>query len=230
MLWISQLMLCWTPQHFWKQTNYHKVISPNQWGYFDCPGNSGLPLGLILKKKKKKNQLLCCDWTVPGCSCSCFYLDSRLNVIFSKFDEVQRSGNMVLSPMSGKVSKHSMYATEISHRGLWFPSQKWFAFIFFLTCDINPSSCSKVCFEKILTSQFDGEMKLREFPFPFWWWYSLVSLKSGRWLCSLSVSQKRNLTRFHCAVADERRLHRSCCGARWRCSVIECAGWLFDSV
>uniref|UniRef100_A0AAX7U191 TOG domain-containing protein n=1 Tax=Astatotilapia calliptera TaxID=8154 RepID=A0AAX7U191_ASTCA len=27
---------------------------------------------------------------------------SRLNVIFSKFDEVQRSGNMVLSPLSGK--------------------------------------------------------------------------------------------------------------------------------
>uniref|UniRef100_A0A3Q2WPS5 Cytoplasmic linker associated protein 1 n=1 Tax=Haplochromis burtoni TaxID=8153 RepID=A0A3Q2WPS5_HAPBU len=29
---------------------------------------------------------------------------SRLNVIFSKFDEVQRSGNMVLSPLSGKSS------------------------------------------------------------------------------------------------------------------------------
>lgn len=29
---------------------------------------------------------------------------SRLNVIFSKFDEVQRSGNMVLSPMSGKIT------------------------------------------------------------------------------------------------------------------------------
>uniref|UniRef100_A0A8D3DR90 TOG domain-containing protein n=1 Tax=Scophthalmus maximus TaxID=52904 RepID=A0A8D3DR90_SCOMX len=29
---------------------------------------------------------------------------SRLNVIFSKFDEVQRSGNMVLSPVSGKVT------------------------------------------------------------------------------------------------------------------------------
>lgn len=28
---------------------------------------------------------------------------SRLNVIFSKFDEVQRSGNMVLSPVSGKI-------------------------------------------------------------------------------------------------------------------------------
>uniref|UniRef100_A0A8C7QTK1 Cytoplasmic linker associated protein 1 n=1 Tax=Oncorhynchus mykiss TaxID=8022 RepID=A0A8C7QTK1_ONCMY len=29
---------------------------------------------------------------------------SRLNVIFSKFDEVQRSGNMILSPVSGKHS------------------------------------------------------------------------------------------------------------------------------
>uniref|UniRef100_A0A673WDZ4 Cytoplasmic linker associated protein 1 n=1 Tax=Salmo trutta TaxID=8032 RepID=A0A673WDZ4_SALTR len=29
---------------------------------------------------------------------------SRLNVIFSKFDEVQRSGNMILSPVSGKRS------------------------------------------------------------------------------------------------------------------------------
>ncbi|TWW63904.1 CLIP-associating protein 1-B [Takifugu flavidus] len=29
---------------------------------------------------------------------------SRLNVIFSKFDEVQRSGNMVLSPMSGRIT------------------------------------------------------------------------------------------------------------------------------
>ncbi|MEQ2260026.1 CLIP-associating protein 1-A [Xenotaenia resolanae] len=29
---------------------------------------------------------------------------SRLNMIFSKFDEVQRSGNMVLSPLSGKIS------------------------------------------------------------------------------------------------------------------------------
>lgn len=28
---------------------------------------------------------------------------SRLNVIFSKFDEVQRSGNMVLSPVSGRI-------------------------------------------------------------------------------------------------------------------------------
>lgn len=38
----------------------------------------------------------------------CFALNllsvSRLNVIFSKFDEVQRSGNMVLSPMSGKIT------------------------------------------------------------------------------------------------------------------------------
>lgn len=33
-----------------------------------------------------------------------FFSVSRLNVIFSKFDEVQRSGNMVLSPMSGKIT------------------------------------------------------------------------------------------------------------------------------
>ena len=37
---------------------------------------------------------------VTVCSCSL----SRLNVIFSKFDEVQRSGNMVLSPVSGKIT------------------------------------------------------------------------------------------------------------------------------
>lgn len=35
---------------------------------------------------------------------SCLLSVSRLNVIFSKFDEVQRSGNMVLSPVSGKIT------------------------------------------------------------------------------------------------------------------------------
>lgn len=35
---------------------------------------------------------------------SCLVSLSRLNVIFSKFDEVQRSGNMVLSPVSGKTT------------------------------------------------------------------------------------------------------------------------------
>ena len=33
---------------------------------------------------------------------------SRLNVIFSKFDEVQRSGNMVLSPVSGKTTSPAL--------------------------------------------------------------------------------------------------------------------------
>uniref|UniRef100_A0A8C9WW20 Cytoplasmic linker associated protein 1 n=1 Tax=Sander lucioperca TaxID=283035 RepID=A0A8C9WW20_SANLU len=35
---------------------------------------------------------------------------SRLNVIFSKFDEVQRSGNMVLSPVSGKITSPALRA------------------------------------------------------------------------------------------------------------------------
>lgn len=35
---------------------------------------------------------------------SCLLSVSRLNVIFSKFDEVQRSGNMALSPVSGKIT------------------------------------------------------------------------------------------------------------------------------
>lgn len=40
--------------------------------------------------------------TTPA-GANCLFLPLfRLNVIFSKFDEVQRSGNMVLSPVSGK--------------------------------------------------------------------------------------------------------------------------------
>lgn len=45
---------------------------------------------------------------------------SRLNVIFSKFDEVQRSGNMVLSPMSGKVTFPVIF--------VFFLAKAWFGF------------------------------------------------------------------------------------------------------
>lgn len=45
---------------------------------------------------------------------------SRLNVIFSKFDEVQRSGNMVLSPVSGKTTSCSSCSLRALCAWFWW--------------------------------------------------------------------------------------------------------------
>lgn len=68
-----------------------------------------------------RNLIFCCYlWLCLTVFLKSWFM-SRLNVIFSKFDEVQRSGNMVLSPVSGKVQKPSMYAAAISCEcAFWF--------------------------------------------------------------------------------------------------------------
>lgn len=45
---------------------------------------------------------------------------SRLNVIFSKFDEVQRSGNMVPSPVSGRIHFPVAPARSVPFRSFSF--------------------------------------------------------------------------------------------------------------
>ena len=47
------------------------------------------------------------------CKCNIFLIFYRLNVIFSKFDEVQRSGNMISSSGSGEFSPRVSFLPEM---------------------------------------------------------------------------------------------------------------------